>query len=62
VLGFQSAWRISPECLAAHPRLRYTGRRMRNWECPAMAEAYDQGNIFAKILRSEIPSHRVYED
>jgi histidine triad (HIT) family protein len=27
-----------------------------------MAEAYDQGNIFAKILRSEIPSHRVYED
>ena len=27
-----------------------------------MAEAYDPGNIFAKILRSEIPSHRVYED
>jgi histidine triad (HIT) family protein len=24
--------------------------------------AYDTNNIFAKILRSEIPSHRVYED
>ena len=24
--------------------------------------AYDDGNIFAKILRGEIPSHRVYED
>jgi histidine triad (HIT) family protein len=23
---------------------------------------YDTGNIFAKILRGEIPSHRVYED
>lgn len=23
---------------------------------------YDKGNIFAKILRDEIPSHRVYED
>jgi histidine triad (HIT) family protein len=29
----------------------------------AMAEApYDPNNIFAKILRGEIPSHRVYED
>ncbi|WP_192364560.1 HIT family protein [Mesorhizobium mediterraneum] len=28
-----------------------------------MAEAtYDSNNIFAKILRGEIPSHRVYED
>ena len=28
-----------------------------------MAEAsYDLSNIFAKILRGEIPSHRVYED
>jgi histidine triad (HIT) family protein len=24
--------------------------------------AYDQGNIFAKILRGEVASHRVYED
>lgn len=24
--------------------------------------AYDDTNIFAKILRAEIPSHRVYED
>ncbi|MCX5494245.1 HIT family protein [Kaistia dalseonensis] len=24
--------------------------------------SYDDGNIFAKILRGEIPSHRVYED
>ncbi|MDI7864003.1 HIT family protein [Rhizobiaceae bacterium n13] len=24
--------------------------------------AYDENNIFAKILRGEIPSHRVYED
>ena len=23
---------------------------------------YDQSNVFAKILRGEIPSHRVYED
>ena len=23
---------------------------------------YDDNNIFAKILRGEIPSHRVYED
>jgi histidine triad (HIT) family protein len=29
----------------------------------AMSDAaYDPGNIFAKILRGEIPSHRVYED
>ena len=27
-----------------------------------MTAAYDPGNIFAKILRGEIPSHRVYED
>ncbi|TGV61570.1 HIT family protein [bacterium M00.F.Ca.ET.141.01.1.1] len=27
-----------------------------------MTEAYDTDNIFAKILRGEIPSHRVYED
>ncbi len=27
-----------------------------------MTEAYDPDNIFAKILRGEIPSHRVYED
>ena len=27
-----------------------------------MTEVYDPGNIFAKILRGEIPSHRVYED
>jgi histidine triad (HIT) family protein len=28
----------------------------------AMAQAYDPDNIFAKILRGEIPSTRVYED
>ncbi|HMN85608.1 MAG TPA: HIT family protein [Bauldia sp.] len=27
-----------------------------------MAAPYDDQNIFAKILRGEIPSHRVYED
>ena len=27
-----------------------------------MPAAYDPGNIFAKILRGEIPSHQVYED
>lgn len=27
-----------------------------------MAQPYDPQNIFAKILRGEIPSHRVYED
>jgi len=27
-----------------------------------MAPAYDTNNVFAKILRSEIPCHKVYED
>lgn len=27
-----------------------------------MAAAYDENNVFAKILRGEIPSHKVYED
>lgn len=27
-----------------------------------MAPAYDPDNIFARILRGEIPSHRIYED
>ncbi|MEZ5841155.1 MAG: HIT family protein [Hyphomicrobiales bacterium] len=27
-----------------------------------MVAAYDNDNIFAKILRGEIPSHKVYED
>ncbi|WP_181705420.1 HIT family protein [Chthonobacter rhizosphaerae] len=27
-----------------------------------MAEAYDPNNIFAKILRGEIPCHKVFED
>ena len=27
-----------------------------------MTESYDKDNIFAKILRGEIPAHRVYED
>ena len=26
------------------------------------AQAYDNSNIFARILRGEIPSHKVYED
>ncbi len=26
------------------------------------APAYDESNVFAKILRGEIPSHQVYED
>ena len=25
-------------------------------------EAYDQGNVFARILRGELPAHKVYED
>ncbi len=29
---------------------------------PAQWPAYDDGNIFAKILRGEIPAHRVFED
>ena len=28
----------------------------------ADAQAYDNSNIFARILRGELPSHRVYED
>ncbi|MDH2273390.1 HIT family protein [Moraxella porci] len=27
-----------------------------------MTSAYDENNIFAKILRGEIPCHKVYED
>jgi histidine triad (HIT) family protein len=27
-----------------------------------MTAAYDDGNVFAKILRGELPSHKVYED
>ena len=27
-----------------------------------MSVAYDPQNIFAKILRGEIPAHKVYED
>lgn len=27
-----------------------------------MSTAYDNGNIFAKILRDELPCHKVYED
>lgn len=27
-----------------------------------MSSAYDPNNIFAKILRGEIPAHKVYED
>jgi histidine triad (HIT) family protein len=27
-----------------------------------VAQSYDDQNIFAKILRGEIPSHRIYED
>lgn len=28
----------------------------------ASAESYDDGNIFAKILRNEMPAHRIHED
>ncbi len=27
-----------------------------------MSEAYDPDNVFAKILRGELPAHKVYED
>jgi histidine triad (HIT) family protein len=27
-----------------------------------MSQSYDTANIFAKILRGELPSHKVYED
>ena len=27
-----------------------------------MTEAYDENNVFAKILRGEIPAHKIYED
>jgi histidine triad (HIT) family protein len=27
-----------------------------------MTETYDNNNVFAKILRGEIPSHKLYED
>ena len=27
-----------------------------------MTDAYDPSNVFAKILRGEIPSHKLYED
>ncbi|MFN3481498.1 HIT family protein [Rhabdaerophilum calidifontis] len=31
-------------------------------DSPAQNAAYDNGNVFAKILRGELPCHRVYED
>src|SRR5262245_37961462 len=31
-------------------------------EDPMTPPAYDPANIFGKILRGELPSHRVYED
>ncbi len=27
-----------------------------------MPQTYDEGNIFAKIIRGELPAHKVYED
>ena len=27
-----------------------------------MGDAYDDSNVFAKILRGEIPSHKVFEN
>jgi histidine triad (HIT) family protein len=32
------------------------------WETEMAAASYDKNNVFAKILRGEIPSTRVYED
>jgi len=32
------------------------------WREQPMTTTYDDQNVFAKILRGEIPSHRVYED
>jgi histidine triad (HIT) family protein len=40
------------------PRLRRSAKADREPTMPA----YDQTNIFAKILRGEIPCHKVYED
>lgn len=31
-------------------------------EAPPPLPAYDPGNIFAKILRGQMPAHKVYED
>src|SRR3954470_23733664 len=60
------AWSISPDRrphrLAAVGELRYTGREAQSGVFAMAETAYDTDNIFAKILRGEIPSHRVYED
>jgi histidine triad (HIT) family protein len=40
------------------PKLRRSAKADREQIMPT----YDQSNIFAKILRGEIPCHKVYED
>ena len=38
------------------------GNRRRKREREGFPMAYDDGNVFAKILRGELPCHKVYED
>ena len=37
-------------------------RRTDRIEADMTAPAYDANNVFAKILRGELPSHKLYED
>src|SRR6185295_19969971 len=45
------------------PTLRFGTRSGRPRECAMSLDGtYDDGNIFAKILRGEMPAARVFED
>src|SRR5205085_3592146 len=46
--------------LALHPGYGCRNRRASRRE--ETMPAYDPGNIFAKILRGELPCHKIYED
>ena len=48
--------------LAGRLAFRYAFRPPLSSECRSMSTQYDANNVFAKILRGEIPSHRLYED
>jgi histidine triad (HIT) family protein len=48
--------------LAGRLAFRYAFRPPLSSECRSMSTQYDANNVFAKILRGEIPSHKLYED
>src|SRR5436190_17901280 len=53
-------WTVKASRLDHRPASRQKAAERRN--CEEAMPAYDPNNIFGKILRGELPSHRVYED